>query len=180
MTISLRLARTGVALALIGAAVVAGCGGDDDGDGGSSSSPEARLAAEFVQRVGAVCKAANPQLAEIRRELREARDAGRAGRVSESKTLKRFTALLRRASAITDRVLTRLRAIEPPEAERVFYRAFVNSTEQGSLNLRQSISAAEAQDAPRLSDLSVRGSLINARRAELIKDHGGFRYCGRG
>jgi len=62
--------------------------------------------------------------------------------------------------------------------ERAFYDALVDSLERGSVNLRQQERAAEAQDAVRLRDLSVNGSLINAKQKGLITGHGGFRFCG--
>ncbi|HWC26194.1 MAG TPA: hypothetical protein VG474_06380 [Solirubrobacteraceae bacterium] len=135
--------------------------------------------AEFVRRVDALCKETNPELAEIMTALTNARDAGRAGRVSRPDTFEVFATLLRRASATTERFEERLRAIEVPRRERAFHAALVNSVAEGSSNLRQQVSAAEAQDASRLRDLSVQGSVINARGKGLLAGHGGFRFCGR-
>lgn len=164
-------------------ATLAGCGGSDS-EGGDSRRPvppaEVPLTSdEFVRRVDALCKDTNPELAEIMTALTKARDAGRAGRVSLPKTFEAFATLLRRADATTGRFRARLRAIEVPRRERAFYDALIESVEEGSSNLRQQVSAAEAQDAGRLRDLSVNGSVINARGKGLIAGHGGFRFCGR-
>jgi hypothetical protein len=170
-------------LGVIVFATLAGCGGSDSEDGDSrrpDPPAEARLASDnFVRRVDALCRATNPELAEIMRALTKARDAGRARRVSLPRTFEAFETLLRRADATTERFRVRLRAIEVPRRERAFFHALTDSVDQGSANLRQQVSAAEAQDAGRLRDLSVKGSVINARGKGLIAGHGGFRFCGR-
>lgn len=171
-------------LGVIVLAALAGCGGSDPEDGDSrqpaASSAEAQLRSEaFVRRVDALCKETNPELAEIMTAVTKARDAGRAGRVSLPKTFESFATLLRRANATTERFRARLRAIEVPRRERAFYDALIDSVEEGSSNLRQQVSAAEAHDARRLRDLSVEGSVINAKGKGLIAGHGGFRFCGR-
>ena len=172
-------------LATIVVATLAGCGGSDSDDGGSRqptppSAEGAPATDQFVRQVDALCKDANPELAEINAALTEARDAARAGRVSLANTFRTFETLLRRASATTERLKARLRAIEPPKDERAFYDALVDSLEQGSSNLRQQVTAAKAQDAAKLRDLSVNGSVINARQKGRIEGHGGFRFCGQG
>ena len=149
-------------------ATLAGCGGSDsEGD-------------DFVRRLDALCKVTNPELAEINTALTEARDAGRAGRVSVPETLDTFATLLRRAEETTGRFEARLRAMEVPKGERAFHDDLLDSVEKGSSNLGRQVNAAEARDAVRLRDLSVAGSEINARGKGLIAGHGGFRYCGRG
>jgi len=170
---------------LLGVLVVAGlagCGGSDPKEASPAPrSTEARLASEkFVRRLDALCKEAPPPLAEIRTALMKARDAARAGRVSAPTTFQTFVRLLRRASATTEAFKARLRAVEVPAGERAFHVALVGSLERGAANLRRQVSAARAQDAVRLRDLSVNGSLINARQKGLITGHGGFRVCGRG
>lgn len=166
-------------------AALAGCGGSDSDEGDSRQpsppSAEGTLAGdEFVRQLDAVCKDANPELARINTALTNARDAARAGRLSLANTFKTFATLLRRASTTTEQFKARLRAIEPPKGERAFYDGLVDSLEQGSSNLRQQVSAAEAQDAAKLRDLSVNGSVINAKQKGRIEGHGGFRFCGQG
>ena len=166
-------------------AALAGCGGSDSDEDASpqSTAPPAETqpaSDEFVQRLDALCKDANPQLAEINAALTKARDAARAGQVSAEKTLKTFATLLRRASATTQQFAARLRAIQPPADERAFYGALVASLDQGLVNLRQQTRAAEAQDAATLRDLSVDGSVASAKQKGLIEGHGGFRFCGQG
>ena len=56
-----------------------------------------------------------------------------------------------------------MRYVEVPRREAAFYDALIDSVDEGSSNLRQQVSAAEARDADRLRDLSVKGSVINAR-----------------
>lgn len=163
-------------IGVIVAAGLAGCGGSDSGDDGSPGPTRT----EFVRRIDALCSEANPELARIRTEITQARDAGRAGRVSLSKTLETFAVLLRRASAVTERFETRLRAIEAPRAERAFYRALVDSVEESSVNFRQQVRAADGRDASMLSNLSVQSTLIDRERTGLIRGHGGFKVCGRG
>ena len=175
-----RLAFAVLALALF----PIGCGGSDEGDEDTrrraSTAEEARPGTDaFVRRVDSLCKEANPGLAAGAAALTRARDAARAGRVSLPATFKTFEALLRKADETTDRLRRGLRAIDAPEQERAFHAALMGSVEKGSRNLREQISAAEAQDAVRLRELSVQGSLINARAKGLIKGHGGFRHCGR-
>jgi hypothetical protein len=172
-------------LGVIVASILVGCGGsdseDDNSRGSARSSAGTRLTkAEFVRRLDALCKDANPELAQIRTALVKARDAGRAGRVSVPKTLDTFAVLLRRARAVTERFETRLREIEAPRAERRFYGALVDSVEESSVNLRQQVRAAEAQDASTLSDLSVKSTIIDTERRGLFAGHGGFQTCGRG
>lgn len=161
-----------------------GCGGSDEGDEGSarraSTAEEARPGTdEFVRRVDSLCRDANPALAANAAALTRARDDARAGRASLRETFKRFAALLRKADRTTNRLRGGLRAIDAPEQERAFHAALIDSLEKGSRNLREQISAAEAQDAVRLRELSVQGSLINTRGKGLIEGHGGFRHCGR-
>ncbi len=172
-------------LPMVVAALLAGCGGSDSEDdssrGPAQSAAGTRLTkAEFVRRVDALCKDTNPELARIRMALIKARNAGRAGRVSLPKTLETFAVLLRRARAVTGRFETRLREIEAPRADRTFYEALVDSVQESSVNLRQQVRAAEAQDASRLSDLSVKSTLIDTERKGLFAGHGGFQTCGRG
>ena len=167
------------------AAALAGCGGSDSDEDASpqstAPSAEKRPASDkFVQQLDALCKDANPELAEINTALTQARDAARAGQVSPANTFRTFATLLRRASATTERLEAQLRTIKPPADERAFYDALVGSLEQGSSNLRQQVSAAEARDAAKLRDLSVNGSVINAKQKGRIEGHGGFRYCGQG
>jgi hypothetical protein len=99
--------------------------------------------------------------------------------VSLPKTFETFAVLLRRARATTERFRSQLRAVEVPRRERAFYDALTDSLAKGASNLREQLSAAEAQDAVRLRDLSVQGSVINAKGKGLITGHGGFRFCGR-
>ena len=170
------------ALALV---LLAGCGGSGS-EGDEAARPGARTAEtepgndEFVRRVDAACKSANPALLATSAALVRARDAARAGRASAPETFERFATLLRRAVAITDRLKARVRAIDVPRREQAFRAALMDSIESGSRNLGEQVRAAEAQDARRLSDLSRQGSLINARGKGLITGHGGFRHCGRG
>lgn len=176
----MRCALLGVAAA----AALLGCGGCDseDGDSRRPARPpaEARAAGEeFVRRVDAACKDVNPELAEVMAALTNARDAARAGRVSPTKTFEAFATQLRRASATTERLRARLRAIEVPRRERSFHRSLSDSIEEGAANLRRQVGAAEAQDAVKLRTLSVEGSVINARAKGLVAGHGGFRFCGR-
>lgn len=170
-------------LGVIVLTTVAGCGGSDSEDSDSrrpAPPAEGQLTSdEFVRQVDAVCKVTNPQLAGIMTALTKARDAGRAGRVSLPETFEAFATLLRRAIATTERLRARLRAIKVPRHQRAFFDALLDSIEQGSSNLRQQVSAAEAQDATTLRDLSLKGSAINARGKGLIAGHGGFRFCGR-
>ena len=180
--------RFAVALT-IALAALAGCGGSDDDDGGgsagagrtatSTTAEGTPTGGEFVRRVDALCREANPELARTAAAIMRARDAARAGRASLPETFEAFAALLRQAGVTTDRLRTRLRAIEPPQRERAFHDALLRSLDQGAANLRRQRAAALARDARRLRDLSVRGSLINERGKGLIVGHGGFRHCGR-
>jgi hypothetical protein len=159
-------------LAVIVASALAGCGGSD--------SEDDTTRAEFVRRIDELCGDANPELAQIRTALTEARDARRAGRVSQAKTFDAFAMLLRRATAVTEHFETRLLEIEAPSADRTFYEALVDSVQESSANLRQQVRAAEAQDASTLSNLSVKSTLIDAERKGIFAGHGGFQTCGRG
>jgi hypothetical protein len=150
-------------------ALLAGCGGSDSEGGGD----------DFVTRVDAVCKEANPELTGVNAALIRARDEARAGRAEPRQTFAAFATLLRRASAVTDRVEARLRAIVPPAPEREFHAALLDSLGQGSSNLREQIAAAERRDAAALRDLSRKGALLNERTKGLVTGHGGFRFCGR-
>jgi hypothetical protein len=150
-------------------ALLAGCGGSDSADGGD----------QFVRRVDALCKQANPQLAGINTALIRARDASRAGQVGKARTFATFATLLRDASAVTERFHAQLREITPPSDEREFHDMLLDSVAQGSSNLRRQIAAAERRDAVALSDLSKQGSVLNARTKGLLAGRGGFRVCGR-
>lgn len=157
-------------VAIVLAAALAGCGG-------SGSEDESD---EFVRQLDALCAEARPELAEIRAAIIRARDATRAGRVSAEETFDTFATLLGRASEITDRFEARLRSIEVPSDEQEFHGALIESVEEGSANVRRQVSAAEAEDAVRLRELSTEGSVIEAERMGLIEGHGGFRECGQG
>ncbi|HEX8742501.1 MAG TPA: hypothetical protein VF712_05160 [Thermoleophilaceae bacterium] len=148
---------------------IAGCGGSGSGDDRDG----------FVQRVDALCRQANPELVEINTALVRARDAARSGRAGARETFATFARLLRRAGAVTGRLVTRLREIEPPARERDFHRALIAAVDEGASNLRRQIDAAERRDAGALRELSRRGSVANARSKGLIAGHGGFRDCGR-
>ena len=169
--------RLGVGVMM--AAALAGCGGSDSGDGDARQSTSRSAGSEFVRSVDSLCRDANPDLARIQTSLTTTRDANRAGRLSAPEAFKTFATLLNEATVITDRFQRRLRAIEVPEDERAFQKSLLASVEDGSANLRRQVSAANAQDARRLSELSVAGTVINAKQKGLIKGHGGFRVCGR-
>jgi hypothetical protein len=175
-----------LALGLLLAATLAGCGGSDsDDDGGTRrtapSSAETRPASdEFVRQLDGLCRDVQPKLAVIMTALVKARDAARAGQVSPPATFRAFATLLGRAITITERLDARLREIEVPSDERAFHSALVGTVERGLSNLRLQVRAAQAQDAVRLSELSRNGSVINANQKGLLTGHGGFRVCGRG
>lgn len=156
-----------LALGLIVATALAGCGGSDSDDESD----------EFVRQVDALCADARPELAEINAAVIRARDAARAGRVSARETFGTFATLLRRAGTITDRFEAQLRSIEVPSGEEEFHAALLESVERGSANVREQVSAAEDEDAVRLRELSTEGSLIQSERTGLIAGHGGFREC---
>jgi hypothetical protein len=173
---------------LIGVIVLfglAGCAGADSDEGDArrpagASTATQRAGDEFVRRLDAVCQDTNPRLAQIQADLTKVRDAGRAGQVSLPKTFEGFATLLRQASATARRLVVRLRAIAVPAHERAFRDALIASVSGGAANLRQQLRAAEAQDAGKLRELSVQGSVLNARAKVLVAGHGGFRFCGRG
>ena len=158
-----------VVVAVVFAAALAGCGGSDSEDEGD----------EFVRQVDSLCAEARPELAEIRASVIRARDAARAGRVSAQETFDTFATLLRRAGAITDRFEEQLRSIEVPSGEEEFHQALTESVEKGSTNVREQVSAAEAEDAVRLRELSIEGTTIEAERTGLIEGRGGFEECGQ-
>jgi len=172
-------------LGLMVAAFLAACGGSDSEEDGSrrpapSSARAQGAGAGYVRPVDALCKDARPELAEIRTAVIGARDAARAGRAGLPETFKAFVTLLGRASVITERFQARLRAIEAPRGQAAFHGSLIDSVEAGRSNLREQESAARAQDALRLRELSVKGSVIEAERRGLVTGHGGFRFCGRG
>ena len=165
------------------AALIAGCGGSDSDDetppAGSSAGTRV-MEERYVAQVDAACKEATPELTRIMAAVVRARDAARAGQADPSQTFDTFARHLRRAGVVTERLESRLRTVEPPKGERSFHDALLESVEEGASNLRRQVAAAEARDANRLRDLSVRGSVLSAKGKGLIAGHGGFRFCGRG
>ena len=165
-------------------ALLAGCG-DSDSEDEEASRPAPRSTATqprndgFVRRVDAICKDVNPKLRASTTALTRARDAARAGRASLPETFDRFATLLRSAGATSERLEARLRAVEPPAGEKAFHVALLDAVGDGTRNLRAQVKAAEARDATRLRQLSVEGSVLNAKSKGLITGHGGFRFCGR-
>ena len=157
-----RLASSVLVLALL-----AGCGGSDSGDG------------EYEERVDALCKKANPDLAAIQTALVQARDKARAGQVKPAETFREFDRLLAEAEAATRRVTAGLREVSPPSSEEEFHHDLIGSTEEGAANLRLQGRAARRLDAVALRNLSLEGSRISARGKGLVNGHGGFRFCGR-
>jgi len=157
-----RLASSAVVLALL-----AGCGGSDSGDG------------EYEERVDALCKKANPDLAAIQTALVQARDKARAGQVRPAETFREFERLLAEAKAATHQITAGLREVSPPSSEEEFHRDLIGSTEEGVANLRLQQRAARRSDAVALRNLSVEGSRISARSKGLVNGHGDFRFCGR-
>lgn len=163
----------------VAAALMAGCGGSEsDEDGADRTAPGP--GGDYVRRVDALCRDANPKLTRIMAAVTRARDAARSGQVGLPSTFRTFATQLRRAEAVSNRLAADLRKIVPPAGERAFHGDLVESVQTGSANLRAQVSAAEAQDSVRLRDLSVRGSVINAEGKGLVTGHGGFRYCGKG
>jgi hypothetical protein len=165
-------------------ALLTGCGGSDSEDDEAGRAAPRPAAAQprnddFVRRVDAVCRDANPKLRASTAALTRARDAARAGRASLPETFDTFATLLRRASATSERVAAQLRAIKAPPAEKAFHGALLDSIADGTRNLREQVRAAKARDATRLRELSVQGSVLNAKSKGLITGHGGFRFCGR-
>ncbi len=152
------------ALGLVLVVLLAGCGGEDE---------------DFVAEVDALCQGANPKLASINAEILQARDDARAGRAAPQETFATFEALLERGRAVSDRLVVQLRGIAPPADEKEFHTALVASLEAGAANVRRQANAARRQDAARLRELSIEGSRLNARSKGLVKDHAGFRHCGR-
>jgi len=167
-------------LGVIVVAALAGCGGSDSEDGESrTTAPPQPTSAKFVRQVDALCKDTRPALARAATALTKARDARRAGRASVSRTFDVFAIQLRKATAATERFLARLRAMAVPEPEKPFHGSVIDSVGKGLANLGEQTSAAEAQDAIRLRELSIAGSVINARTKGLFTGHGDFRHCGR-
>ena len=148
--------------------VLGGCGGSDSGDG------------DYVNRVDALCKKANPELAAIQAELVQARDRARAGELKPADTFREFERLLAEAEAVTRRVTAGLRDVSPPSSEEEFHEDVLKAVEEGAANLRLQQRAARRGDAVELRRLSVEGSRISARSRGLADRHGDFRFCGRG
>ena len=157
------------------AAVFAGCGGadSDQKDAAPSSGP-------YVRRVDALCREASPELARIMAALRQARDSARSGQAGLPQTFVTFATLLRRAETVSGWLEAGLRRVDPPAHEQAFHGDLVASVEKGSENLRQQVRAAEARNAVKLRELSVRGSVLNAEAKGRVAGHGGFRFCGKG
>ena len=171
---------------MVVATTLVSCGGSDSDEDTSppstAPSAEARPASEeFVRQLDALCKDANPELAEINTAL--TRGPRRSAR--RSRKLGEHVQNLRDAAAQGERDHGATRG---PAAQQSSRRqpsepsttTSVDSLEQGSSNLRQQVGAAEARDAAKLRDLSVNGSVINAKQKGRIEGHGGFRFCGQG
>lgn len=162
------------ALGVLVALLMTGCGAGDDPERAGERG------GAFVAKVDALCKSANPQLASINAAIIRARDDARAGRAGPRETFGTFEQLLGRGEAVTDRLLARLRGISPPPDEEAFHADLVESLGRGAANVKRQIAAARRQDAAELRELSLEGSLLNARTKGLVAGHGGFRHCGRG
>ena len=176
------------AVGLVAAALLAACGGaDSEGpraaggtEPGAAEGEKPRAAdGRFVRRVDALCESANPELARINTAILRTRDDARAGRAGLPQTFRTFATLLRRASAVSSRLESRLAQVPAPPAERAFHKALLESVGRGVANVRRQVAAAESRDAIALRELSMEGSVLSARTKGLVRGHGGFRFCGQ-
>lgn len=142
----------GTCVAVLGAVALgmAGCGGGDE----DSADGRSLTKAQFVARAGAIC-----------RDVKQAHQpyADRVNALPQGVDIKRVAPLLERTLAESRKGLTRLRALEPPPADKAAIDAYYSAAEK--------LLAAHAQlaDAARTDDQQA-GERVAATTGALSDD----------
>jgi len=176
--------RAGCGLAATVVALTS-CGGSEPGgaeDSARQGKPprETRLskaAAQYVERLDAACKESDENSERIRGEI------GSLGRrlLPRAEASKQVVLLLDDSYRRSDRITERIRRLEAPPREERFHRRYLEYTDRlDAVNKknRDTIARGAVDRGEDLSALRRKGRLVTKRRAALVADHGGFRYCG--
>jgi hypothetical protein len=149
------------AAALLIAAALAGCGpfGGEDADGTEPLDEQ-----EFVQRGDAICRSAQSQVAELRREP-----------PSTPQQSARFTEEL---IGVFEQELGELEALDPPPDQAAAFDRYLKAREEAIGFLEEGLAAAEREDAAAYAEAQADVAAGQVERAELARQ-AGFSECSR-
>lgn len=149
------------AAALLTAAALAGCGpfGGGDADGTEPLDEQ-----EFVQRGDAICRSAQEQVAELRREP-----------PATPQQSARFTEEL---IAVFEQEIGELEALEPPADRAAMLDRYLEAREEAIGFLEEGLAAAQRQDAAAYAEAQADVAAGQVERAELARQVG-FTECSR-
>lgn len=142
-------------------AALAGCGpfGDDEED-----STEALDAKEFVQRGDEICRSAQQQVTELRREP-----------PSTPRQSARFTEQL---IGVFEQEVSELEVLEPPADRAAAFDRYLEAREEAIAFLEEGLAAAEREDAEGYAEAQADVAAGQVERAELAQQVG-FSECSR-
>lgn len=153
MSLTSRLRATGAIV--LGAAVLAGCGGSDDGGGGGKLSAQ-----EFKDKANAACKKANDRLEKLKKPTDMASAATFA----------------RDAEPIARDLADDLDALQPPDSEKAKVDKMRSALRSGVKKIAKLRKAAEANDIAQIRQVSseLSASDVDKQAAQL-----GLGECGK-
>lgn len=94
----------------------------------------------------------------------------------KAETNRRVVKLLDKSYVESDKVRDRIRRVKGPPSEQGFRQRYLGlSGRLDELNKRGRDAIARGDD---LGPLRLKTNLLEKRRATLVAEHGGFRYCG--
>ena len=175
--------RRAFALGLVGAALLAGCGGDDDGEKNAPVSTGSQPAAgagsvsraEFIARADAFCKEANARAKRVNERAKEA-----ASRVTGAEEqLKAVAPLFAEGLEIQRESTEGFKRIEYPPADRGVIEELHRAGDRLTVLVAEVGEAAEAGDVARFRSLAQEQARIKARTRVIQRDYG-FKECGSG
>jgi hypothetical protein len=149
------------AAALLTAAALAGCGpfGGEDADGTEPLDEQ-----EFIQRGDEICRSAQDQVAELRRDP-----------PSTPQQSARFTEEL---IGVFEQEVGELEALEPPPDRAAAFDRYLEAREEAIGFLEEGLAAAEREDAEAYAEAQADVASGQVQRAELAQQVG-FTECSR-
>jgi hypothetical protein len=180
--------RTAAAVAVAATIVISGCGGSTKtvtehppassaGPQTSTNPSEAPTKTQFIKQADAICTSATAALKDQQKAVNAAADA-----VNTSNTATNRRALaeaMRNAIDVASPMLDKLRALDPPAADRVTISKYLDGIATQIDLLSQFARAVDSNDGSAVTSLSQQLDTERATTKGLAQGYG-FKYCGSG
>jgi hypothetical protein len=139
--------RLALVLLLAGTLTASGCGGGE---------PERLSKGEYVGKANAICKDNNRRINQLDKPTSRAE----------------IPDFVRQGERITDRLLPRLEALEPPEEDEADIDRFVARLRDGRALVKRLAAATESTNRAELQDIAVEAKSISADTRPFAKRYG--------